>query len=390
MALALAESAAAPPRPKPRRTGAGGSSCWCRRIDDDVMRNALARVSGELAAAPFKTITAPIDPDGDIMAQIESAGNDQAATAAFAIVRDRDPGSGRVTVWVSNRVSGITTVHACTSRAATSTGQRLGWRSRRSSWCAPAWQSCGRRRRRRPPGQRSSSSRRCAHPARFALAVGFGRLADLGGAPGFWAPQITRRLRPGRRLRRARLGERPRRPRQTSRRRTWAAPASGAAMLTLGVIRMFRPDRDRPADDRARRRGRSVSAGGRNGGRAGAGRPRSQHDHGLGDGERGRGAARSARASRPSPRRTCCCRGRTSTSASAAPTWQPSIVRRCSRTRGCLRLSRHIPIAARVASAVAALACGCAPKVLVVVDPAATCPDGGIGQRHRPAARQRV
>jgi len=30
-----------------------------------------------------------------------------------------------------------------------------------------------------------------------------------------------------------------------------------------------------------------------------------------------------------------------------------------------------------VATAVAALVCGCAPKVLVVVDPAATCPDGG-------------
>jgi hypothetical protein len=31
-----------------------------------------------------------------------------------------------------------------------------------------------------------------------------------------------------------------------------------------------------------------------------------------------------------------------------------------------------------VATAVAALACGCAPKVLVVVDPAAPCPDGGL------------
>ena len=43
-------------------------------LDDDVTRNALARISGELAAAPFKTITTPIDPDSDVMAQVETAG----------------------------------------------------------------------------------------------------------------------------------------------------------------------------------------------------------------------------------------------------------------------------------------------------------------------------
>lgn len=46
--------------------------------------------------------------------------------------------------------------------------------------------------------------------------------------------------------------------------------------------------------------------------------------------------------------------------------------------RGCLRPSRHIPIAAVSACVVAALASGCASKVLVAVDPApTTCPDGG-------------
>ena len=79
-------------------------------IDDDVTRNALARVSGELAAAPFKTITRPIEPDRDVMAQIETAGSEQSATAAFALVRDREPGSSRVTIWVSNRISGTTTM----------------------------------------------------------------------------------------------------------------------------------------------------------------------------------------------------------------------------------------------------------------------------------------
>ena len=156
------------------------------------MRNALARVSGELAAAPFKTITAPIDPDGDIMAQIESAGNDRAATAAFAIVRDRDPGSGRVTVWVSNRVSGMTTVERmhveggnvdrAAARLAVETVELV-----RAS-LAELWPS--------PPAPtvqaERSSSRRAVRASGALRACGRLRPArDFGGAPGFWAPQIT-------------------------------------------------------------------------------------------------------------------------------------------------------------------------------------------------------
>ena len=192
MALALAESAAAPPSSQqPTPHWRGRVVVLVPPIEDDVMRNALARISGELAAAPLKTITAPIDPDSDIMAQIESAGNDRAATAAFAIVRDRDPVSGRVTVWVSNRVTGITTVERmhveggnvdrAAARLAVETVELV-----RAS-LAELWPS--------PPV--STAKPAIVEPpavsprARFALAVGFGRLADLGGAPGFWAPQIT-------------------------------------------------------------------------------------------------------------------------------------------------------------------------------------------------------
>ncbi len=317
MAIALADSAAAPPMSEPAPHWRGRVVVLVPpSIDDDVMRNALARVSGELAAAPFKTITVPIDPEGDIMAQIESAGNDRAATAAFAIVRDRgDPGSGRVTVWVSNRVSGITTVERmhveggnvdrAAARLAVETVELV-----RAS-LAELWPS--------PPVSTSQAGDRrdrrgSAHRARFALAVGFGLLADLGGAPGFWAPQISAVVRPGRRLRRARLGERvgvrgrrlddghgkrPHPARHADDRRDPDVPGGS----------------DRPAVDRDRRRG-PASVRGRYGGRAGAGRPRWQHDHGPGDGERGRGAARSARVSRPSSRRTCCWPGRRSRSAS--------------------------------------------------------------------------
>src|SRR5262245_21008280 len=50
--------------------------------------------------------------------------------------------------------------------------------------------------------------------------------------------------------------------------------------------------------------------------------------------------------------------------------WQPSIVRPCSRTRGCLRPSRQI------VAVLAALASACSPRTLVIVDPD-PCADGG-------------
>lgn len=190
IAIALADSAAALPPSDVAPHWRGRVVVLVPPIDDDVMRNALARVSGELAAAPFKTITAPIDPDGDIMAQIESAGNERAATAAFAIVRDRDPGSGRVTVWVSNRVSGITTVERmhveggnvdrAAARLAVETVELV-----RAS-LAELWPSAPAA----PPVVVEQPS--VTPPAsRFAVEVGFGLLSDLGGAPDFWSPEIT-------------------------------------------------------------------------------------------------------------------------------------------------------------------------------------------------------
>src|SRR5262249_49732658 len=109
-AIALAQSASALPTAEASPAWRGLVVVLAPPIDDAVTRNALARITGELAAAPFKTITTTIDPDRDVMAQVETAGSDQAATAAFAIVRDSDPGSGRVTIWVSNRITGTTTM----------------------------------------------------------------------------------------------------------------------------------------------------------------------------------------------------------------------------------------------------------------------------------------
>ena len=85
-------------------------------VQDEVTRNAMARIVGELAAAPFQVVMQPVDPDVELMVQVETAGRDLAPVAAFAIVRETNgrEASGRpssVAVWVSNRITQTTTVH---------------------------------------------------------------------------------------------------------------------------------------------------------------------------------------------------------------------------------------------------------------------------------------
>jgi hypothetical protein len=186
MAIALAESTASVSMPEPPWRGL--VVVLVPPIDDDVTRNALARITGELAAAPFKTITAPIDPDADVMAQVETAGNEQSATAAFALVRDREPGSRRVTIWVSNRVSGTTTmqrmqveggdVDRAAARLAVETVE-LVRASLAGLWPSP-----------RPPPE-TIEKLAPPRPSRLRLAVAIGQVRDFSDAPAFWTPQIA-------------------------------------------------------------------------------------------------------------------------------------------------------------------------------------------------------
>ena len=96
-ALALATSPATAPKGGATPSWRGLVVVLVSPADDDVTRNALARITGELAAAPFRTITLPIDPDVDVLSQVETAGDEQSATATFAIVRDRALGSNPLT-----------------------------------------------------------------------------------------------------------------------------------------------------------------------------------------------------------------------------------------------------------------------------------------------------
>ena len=188
-AIALAHSAASAPKVAATPAWRGLVVVLVSPTDDDVTRNALARITGELAAAPFKTITLPIDPDSDVLSQIETAGSEQSATAAFAIVRDRDPGSGRVTIWVSSRVTGTTTIRRMpveggfVDRSATRLAVESVELIRAS--LAGLWPS--------PPVAREPETFTPAEAPgrRDAVALSVGRLTDFGDAPAFWAPQLA-------------------------------------------------------------------------------------------------------------------------------------------------------------------------------------------------------
>jgi hypothetical protein len=188
-AIALANSAATAPKVKATPSWRGLVVVLVSPSDDDVTRNTLARITGELAAAPFRTITLPIDPDSDVLSQIERASNEQSATAAFAIVRDGDPGSNSVTIWVSSRVTGTTTIRRMpvqggdVDRSATHLAVESVELIRAS--LAGLWPS--------PPAAKPPETYTCAPPPgpRVAVALSVGRITDFGDAPAFWAPQLA-------------------------------------------------------------------------------------------------------------------------------------------------------------------------------------------------------
>lgn len=224
---------------------------------DDVTRNALARISGELAAAPFRTITHTIEPLRDVMTQVERAGVERDATAAFAIVRENGAGGERVTIWVSNRLMGTTSIHRMhvedgdVDRAATRVAVEAVELVRAS--LAGVWPTTVASAKSMPvpaPGQTApatsaATAEVAAAPASsglrspFALALTVGLLQNVGG-PRFWVPNIAVTYGAAGRL---------------SFRASLAALGPGATVstaggsaqlqrtwLTVGVARFFRPD----------------------------------------------------------------------------------------------------------------------------------------------------
>jgi len=239
-AITFAQSVTAVPRSETSPAWRGLVVVLVPPVEDDVTRNALARISGELAAAPFKTVTTPIEADRDVMAQVETAGSDQSATAAFAIVRDAEPGSRRVTIWVSNRITGTTTmqrmqveggdVDRAAARLAVETVE-LVRASLADLWPAPT----------PPPAPPEIVEKPAApHAPWLALGVGIGQVRDFGDAPAFWAPQIVATYgNPGRvgvRLSASGFGP------GTDVTATAGSARLERAMLTLGVVHAFRSE----------------------------------------------------------------------------------------------------------------------------------------------------
>jgi hypothetical protein len=217
--------------------------------EDELTRNATLRIAGEFGAALFQVVTRPLEPGGDMMVQIERAGSDLSPVAAFAIVRDPDEGSSGVVVWVSNRMTRTTTVQRVQIRSAN--GERAAAQlavetvdflraSLPGMWpldlAGPG----------RGDGQNAiaamSDGSAVAPYARLRLAVGAGLFAGFDSVPASWAPELA--LTYGRvdgigmRVTLAGLG-----PGAS----LSAADGTGArldrAMLTLGLVRLFRADR---------------------------------------------------------------------------------------------------------------------------------------------------
>jgi hypothetical protein len=71
---------------------------------DEVTTEAMARVNGELAAAGFEVVVVPLRGD-DALHDLESAGRERNAVAAFAIfVKPFEAGTSVAEIWVSDRI----------------------------------------------------------------------------------------------------------------------------------------------------------------------------------------------------------------------------------------------------------------------------------------------
>jgi hypothetical protein len=161
--------------------------------EDEVTRNAMARITGELAAAPFQVEMTPADPSADIMTEVESVGRDRAPVAAFAIVREGGERPGTVAVWVSNRITETTTVHRVMVRGGDVDGAAAHLAVEAVEFVraslAGLWPSA-----RKPPPPEALPPPPPPPSRHLAVGVGVGLFRDFGTAPMFWEPSLSASL----------------------------------------------------------------------------------------------------------------------------------------------------------------------------------------------------
>lgn len=85
----------------------------------ELTRTALARVTGELAAARFKVTVVPLDPHLDPTPQVETVAPESKAVAAIAIGHMTDYNGDTIAIWVCDRLGRRTTIQRMTMRGNT-------------------------------------------------------------------------------------------------------------------------------------------------------------------------------------------------------------------------------------------------------------------------------
>jgi hypothetical protein len=157
---------------------------------DELTREALARITGELAAARFRVVILPLEPAVDPTDQVQMAGRDLSPVAAFALVRGADEEtSGSVAIWVSDRLAQRTTIQRATvqggevSRAAEVLAVEVVEIIRGSM--ADLWPQ-----RRVAVSAAHAPAQSAAERAVPSVALGVGMLQDLRVTPALWAPVL--------------------------------------------------------------------------------------------------------------------------------------------------------------------------------------------------------
>lgn len=83
---------------------------------DELTRIALARVTGELAAARFRVTVLPLDPSKEPSPQVESIAPESNPVAVFAIAHVTDRDGDTIAIWVCDRVGRRTTIQRMAMR----------------------------------------------------------------------------------------------------------------------------------------------------------------------------------------------------------------------------------------------------------------------------------
>jgi hypothetical protein len=159
---------------------------------DELTRTALARVTGELAAARFQVTIVPLDPTMDPTRQVETVAPESNAVAALAIAHVSDSNDDTIAIWVCDRLGRRTTIERMTMRGKDVSQEaevlaleaiELIRVSIAGLWPPPP----------RSPSPDPDATRTAARSLRpeISIAVGVAMLQDIDGPSPQWMASLT-------------------------------------------------------------------------------------------------------------------------------------------------------------------------------------------------------